>query len=410
MSRRPSKKAAAKKPTLGPNSGSKPEPDTVDSGTEASSDPRQRARLDRLRTKIDEIDHQLVKLLNDRAKTVVQVGKVKQGSGIPIYAPHREAEVLARVLGHNKGPLPDRSVEGVYKELMSGSFAIERPLRIGYLGPQGSFSHLASVKHFGTSVDFEDLRTIDGVFTEIRRRHVDYGLVPIENSIGGGIVEALDAFAEHAGKVTIYAEAQIEIHHALLANCKPSDVKRIHSKPEIFAQCRTWLATQYPEAELIPAASSSRAAATAAEEAKTAEAIGTVPVAAAIGNPLAGKIYGLSTLFENIEDRPGNVTRFLVLSRQKARKSFDDKTSVMFNTQDKPGALVEVLQVFNAAGINLTHIDKRPSGRENWQYTFFVDAEGHRDDRVLAGALREAAGHCKDLTVLGSYPRSRRLL
>ncbi|MEO0631378.1 MAG: prephenate dehydratase, partial [Planctomycetota bacterium] len=349
-------------------------------------------------------------LLNDRAKTVVQVGKVKQGSGIPIYAPHREAEVLARVLGHNKGPLPDRSVEGVYKELMSGSFAIERPLRIGYLGPQGSFSHLASVKHFGTSVDFEDLRTIDGVFTEIRRRHVDYGLVPIENSIGGGIVEALDAFAEHAGKVTIYAEAQIEIHHALLANCKPSDVKRIHSKPEIFAQCRTWLATQYPEAELIPAASSSRAAATAAEEAKTAEAIGTVPVAAAIGNPLAGKIYGLTTLFENIEDRPGNVTRFLVLSRQKARKSGDDKTSIMFNTQDKPGALVEVLQVFNEAGVNLTHIDKRPSGRENWQYTFFVDAEGHRDERGLAAAIREAAGHCKDLTVLGSYPRSRRLL
>lgn len=415
MSRKPSSKRS--KPSASAAKSSKASPrkkpadaPAVESGTEAASDPRQRARLDRLRTKIDEIDHQLVRLLNDRAKTVVQVGALKRGSGIPIYAPHREAEVLARVLGHNKGPLPDRSVEGVYKELMSGSFAIERPLRIGYLGPKGSFSHLASVKHFGTSVDFEDLHTIDGVFTEIRRRHVDYGLVPIENSIGGGIVEALDAFTEHAGEVTIYAEAQIEIHHALLANCKPADVKRIHSKPEIFAQCRTWLATQYPEAELIPAASSSRAAATAAEEAKTAEAIGTVPVAAAIGNPLAGKIYGLTTLFENIEDRPGNVTRFLVLSRQKARKSGDDKTSVMFNTQDKPGALVEVLQVFNEAGVNLTHIDKRPSGRENWQYTFFVDAEGHRDERVLASAIRAAAGHCKDLTVLGSYPRSRRLL
>ena len=389
---------------------SRPVEATPDSGTEAAGDPRQRARLQRLRTKIDEIDSQLVRLLNDRAKTVVQVGKLKRGSGIPIYAPHREAEVLAKVLGHNKGPLPDRSVEGVYKELMSGSFAIERPLRIGFLGPRGSFSHLASVKHFGSSVDFEDLHTIDGVFTEIRRRHVDYGLVPIENSIGGGIVESLDAFTEHAGEVTIYAEAQIEIHHALLANCKPADVKRIHSKPEIFAQCRTWLATQYPEAELVPAASSSRAAMTAAEEARTAEAIGTVPVAAAIGNPLAGSIYGLSTLFENIEDRPGNVTRFLVLSRQKARKSGDDKTSIMFNTQDKPGALVEVLQVFNEAGVNLTHIDKRPSGRENWQYTFFVDAEGHRDERVLAGAIREAGRHCKDLTVLGSYPRSRRLL
>ena len=381
-----------------------------DTGTEAASDPKQRAQLDRLRQKIDEIDAQLVALLNNRAKAVVKVGALKRGSGIPIYAPHRESEVLGRVIGHNKGPLPDRTVEGVYRELMSGSFAIERALRIGYLGPRGSFSHLASVKHFGTSVDFENLRTIDGVFTEIRRGHVDYGLVPIENSIGGGIVETLDAFAEHAGHVTVYAEAQIEIHHALLANCEPASIRRIHSKPEIFSQCRTWLATQYPEAELIPAASSSRAAQTAAEEVQTAIAIGTVPVAAAIGNSLAGSIYGLNTLFENIEDRPGNVTRFLVLSGQKARRSGDDKTSIMFNTQDKPGALVSVLQVFEAAGVNLTHIDKRPSGRENWQYTFFIDAEGHRDDRTLSGAIREASDHCKDLTVLGSYPRSRRIL
>ncbi|MEM8758668.1 MAG: prephenate dehydratase, partial [Planctomycetota bacterium] len=387
----------------GPDSG-------ADSGTEAVSDPRERAKLNRLRGRIDEIDGELIRLLNDRAKAVVKVGQLKRTTGIPIYAPHRESEVLAKAIGRSKGPLPDRTIEGVYRELMSGSFAIERPLRIGFLGPKGSFSHLASVKHFGSSVDFEDLRTIDGVFTEIRRGHVDYGLVPIENSIGGGIVESLDAFSEHAGRVTVYAEAQIEIHHALLANCEPAAIRRIHSKPEIFAQCRTWLATQYPEAELVPAASSSRAAMTAAEEVKTAEAIGTTPVAAAIGNELAGSIYGLNTLFENIEDRPGNVTRFLVLSRQKARKSGDDKTSVMFQTQDKPGALVSVLQVFQEAGINLTHIDKRPSGRENWQYTFFVDAEGHRDDRRVAAGLREAAEHCTALTVLGSYPRSRRLL
>ncbi|MGP1273456.1 MAG: prephenate dehydratase [Phycisphaerales bacterium] len=397
--------AASSRPKQAPPSTGSPE-----SGTEAAGDPRQRARLDRLRAKIDEVDSELVRLLNERAKAVKQVGTLKRASGIPIYAPHRESEVLAKAISRNRGPLPDRTVEGIYRELMSGSFAIERPLRIGYLGPRGSFSHLASVKHFGSSVDFEDLRTIDGVFTEIRRGHVDYGLVPIENSIGGGIVETLDAFAEHAGHLRVYAEAQIEIHHALLANCEPSNIRRIHSKPEIFSQCRTWLATQYPEAELVPAASSSRAAQTAAEEVETALAIGTTPVAAAIGNSLAGSIYGLNTLFENIEDRPGNVTRFLVLSRERARRSGDDKTSIMFNTQDKPGALVAVLQDFHEAGVNLTHIDKRPSGRENWQYTFFIDAEGHQDDRILSGVLKRAAHHCRELTVLGSYPRSRRLL
>jgi len=381
-----------------------------DTGTEAASSRAERAKLDRLRTSINEIDAELVKLLNQRAKNVVRVGQLKRGSGIPIYAPHRESEVLARVIGLSRGPLPERTVEAVYRELMSGSFALERALRIGFLGPRGSFSHLAASKHFGQSVDFEDLHSIDGVFTEVRRGHVDYGLVPIENSIGGGIVESLDAFTEHGTKVSIYAEAQITIHHALLANCEPGQIRRIHSKPEIFAQCRTWLATQYPNAELVPAASSSAAAITAADEFKQAEAIGAQPVAAAIGNPLAGSIYGLKILFENIEDRPGNVTRFLVLGRQKARKSGDDKTSIMFNTADNPGALVAVLGVFDRAGVNLTHIDKRPSRRQNWEYTFFLDTAGHRDDAVLASAIKEASSHCRDLTVLGSYPRSCRIL
>lgn len=375
--------------------------------TESAADS---AALADLRRRIDRIDKKLVALLNERAGLVVEVGKMKRGSGAPIYAPHREAEVLAKVLAANTGPLPDRTIEGVYRELMSGSFTLEQPLRIGYLGPPGSYSHQASVKQFGSSVEYEDLRQIAGVFTEIRRGHVNYGLVPIENSIGGGITETLDAFREHAAKVFVYAEVQINVHHALLADCAPSQVRRIYSKPEALAQCRGWLATQYPHAEVLPDASTSKAVLTAIEENRKAREIGAEPGTAAIASELAGEIYGLPVLFEKIEDNPENITRFYVISRQQARRSGDDKTSVMFTTEDKPGALVEVLGAFHSSGINLSHIDKRPSGRENWAYTFFVDAVGHQEDEAMRTALSRAKAHCKELHVLGSYPRSRRIL
>ncbi|RMH27111.1 MAG: prephenate dehydratase [Planctomycetota bacterium] len=368
------------------------------------------AALAELRKKIDRLDKRLVRLLNERASLVVEVGKTKRGSGVPIYAPHREAEVLKRVLDANEGPLPDRTIEGIYRELMSGSFALEQPLRIGYLGPPGSYSHQASVKQFGSSVEYEDLRQIAGVFTEVRRGHVNYGLVPIENSIGGGITETLDAFREHAGKVWVYAEVQINVHHALLSDCQPSKVRRIYSKPEAIAQCRAWLATQYPHAELLPDASTSKAVQTALAENQKAREIGAEPGTAAIASELAGEIYGLPVLFEKIEDNPENITRFYVISRQKARRSGDDKTSVMFATEDRPGALVDVLGAFHSAGINLSHIDKRPSGRENWSYTFFVDALGHQEDDAMKAALSRASAHCKELHVLGSYPRSKRIL
>ena len=367
-------------------------------------------KLPKLRTKIDAIDHKLVALLNERAKLVVDVGRVKRAAKLPIYAPHREAEVLDKVTGRNAGPLPNRTLEGVYRELMSGSFQLQQPLRIGYLGPAGSFSHLAATRHFGTSVAFEDLHEIDGVFTEVQRGHVNYGLVPIENSTGGGIVETLDSFQKRAGEMFVYAEVQLEVHHCLLAQCEPKAVRRIHSKPEVFSQCRQWLATQYPQATLIPAASSSRAAVTAAEECQKAREIGAEPGSAAIGSELAGSLYGLKTLFSKIEDNVSNITRFFVISRSKAGRTGDDKTSIMFNTVDKPGALVEVLGVFRSQGVNLSHIDKRPSGKQNWAYTFFIDAAGHQDDAPVAKAIEEAKQHCIELRVLGSYPRSKRVL
>lgn len=372
--------------------------------------PQDSKALETLRKTIDRLDSRLVKLINERSQAVVEVGKLKRGRNVPIYAPHRERAVLERVLGQNEGPLSNRTIEAVYREIMSGSFSLEQPLRIGYLGPPGSYSHLASQRQFGSSVSFEDMHEIAGVFTEVRRGHVDYGLAPIENSTGGGVAETLDAFREHRDEVSIYAEAQLGVHHALLANCEPKSVRRIHSKTEALSQCRMWLATQYPGAELLAAASTSAAARTAAEENRIAESIGAEPGSAAIGSILAGTIYGLSVLFENIEDQPDNVTRFAVISRQRALPSGDDKTSIMFNTVDRPGALVDVLAVFRDRGVNLTYIHERPSGGSNWTYTFFIDAEGHRDDEPVSAAIGEARTHCKELTVLGSYPRSRRIL
>lgn len=359
-----------------------------------------------LRTRIDRLDEQIVKLLNERASLVVDVGRVKRVTGTPIYAPAREQAVLKKVSAANAGPLPGKTIEAVYREIMSGSFALEHPLRIGFLGPAGSYSHQAAVKQFGSSVSFEDLHEIAGVFTEVRRGHCHYGLAPIENSIGGGIVETLNAFMASKGEVSICAEVLLEVHHALLANCEPRDVKKIYSKPEVFSQCRQWLATQFPKAELIPTPSSSRAVQIARAESDADPKCG----AAAIASTLAGQLYFMDVLFERIEDDPNNITRFVVIGKQHAEPTGKDKTSIMFNTPDKPGALVSVLQVFDEAGINLSHIDKRPSGRVNWSYTFFIDALGHRSDPALAAAIQEAATHCSELTVLGSYPVAARVL
>ncbi|MEM7453591.1 MAG: prephenate dehydratase [Planctomycetota bacterium] len=362
--------------------------------------------LSDLRDQIDHLDRQLVDVINRRAQCVVEVGKLKRETGIPIYAPHREVAVLQKVKSLNDGPIPDATLEAIYRELMSGSFALEQPIRIGYLGPVGTYSHLAAVRHFGSSVAFENLRAIEGVFEEVARGHVDYGLVPIENSTGGGITETLDAFLNYWKRLNIYGEVQLAVHFSLLASCKPEQIKRIYSKHEAFAQCRSWLITQYPQAELVPAESTAVAVRRAKEEFEQDPSFGV----AAIGSSLAGEIHGLHTLFEQIEDRQTNVTRFLILSRNQTERSGDDKTSIMFTTEDRPGALVDVLNVFKKNGINLTHIDKRPGGEENWDYTFFIDALGHCKDARFAEVLGEARAHCKRLTVLGSFPRCQRTL
>ena len=367
-------------------------------GDEPPQAPPNQGDLDALRRQIDEIDRKLVQIVSDRARIVVQIGQAKRGDGTPIYAPHREKEVLARATANNPGPLSDRTIEAIYRELMSGSFSLELPLRVGYLGPAGSFSHVAATRHFGSSVEFDDLHEIDHVFEEVQAKRCHYGLVPYENSIGGGITDTLDAF--QLFDVTIYAEALIDVSQTLLTNCQPNEVQRIYSKPQIFSQCRYWLSKHYPEAELVPMASSSAAVRHAADEAN----------AAAIGSELAGEIYGVKPLFGHIEDKPNNITRFLIIATEAALPSGEDKTSIMFVTAHKPGSLVDVLGVFRDAKINLSHIDKRPSGRSNWEYTFFIDCDAHHSDANMAAAVQEAHTHCLSLKVLGSYPRAQRNL
>jgi len=348
--------------------------------------------LEQLRAQIDALDEQIVKLLNDRARIVVEVGKIKQSTNAPIYAPDREKAVLEKVRELNKGPLPDRCLDAVDRELMSGSFALEKPLRIGFLGPEGTFSHAAAVRKFGSSVEYVPLTDIPSVFEEVVRGHIDYGLVPVENSIGGGVVDTLDAFLHSSAKIC--SEVLITIHHNLLVKEPWEKIHRIYSKPEVFSQCRNWISATAKDRDMQPAASTSKAAELASKE----------PGVAAIGSALAGELYGLHVLFENIEDNPDNVTRFFVISREAARRTNDDKTAIMFTTAHKPGALAEVLDVFKENGINLTDIEKRPSKKVNWEYYFFIDAQGHSDDPRMQKAIDGARQHCLQLTVLGSYP------
>jgi chorismate mutase/prephenate dehydratase len=350
--------------------------------------------LEALRKQIDAVDEQLVQLLNDRAKVVIEIGKVKQKDNTPIYMPDREKAVLEKVARLNKGPLPDSCLRAVYRELMSGSFALERPLRIGFLGPLGTFSHQASILKFGSSVDYVPLADINSVFQEVVRGHIDYGLVPVENSLHGGVIDTLDAFLESSARIC--AEVLVTIHHQLLASEPWDKITRICSKPEVFAQCRKFLEATAKGRDVQPVASTSKAAELASQE----------PGTAAIASSIAGTMYGLNTLFERIEDNPDNTTRFWVVSREAAKKTGDDKTALLFTTSHKPGALAEVLDVFKTAGINLTDIEKRPSRKVNWEYYFFIDTQGHADDEKMQKAIAEARQHCLQLTVLGSYPRA----
>ena len=354
--------------------------------------------LDELRKQIDKIDLQLIELLNERARSVIEIGKLKNKTNKPIYAPDREKQVLDKIIKTNKGPLPDRCLTAIWRELMSGSFALEKPLRIGYLGPKGSFSHTAAMLKFGQSVEYEPLADIRGIFDEVSKGHSDLGLVPIENTTGGGVIETLDALVD--SDVKICAEVLMAIHHNLLANCAIDKIKKIYSKPEVFAQCRNWLSATFKDAQTIAVASTAKAAQMAAEEAETA----------AIGSIVAAEIYGLKVICENIEDITNNITRFLVICKEDSKPSGEDKTAISFSTAHKAGALADVLDVFKRYEINLTNIESRPSKKRQWEYYFFMDFLGHRTEKKIQDAMEEARKHCLQLSILGSFPRATELL
>ncbi|MCK4291968.1 MAG: prephenate dehydratase [Planctomycetes bacterium] len=354
--------------------------------------------LEELRKKIDDLDHQIVQLLNERARIVVEIGKLKSKTAKPVYAPDREKQVFERIAQANKGPLPDRCLAAIWRELMSGSFVLERPLRIGYLGPQGSFSHTAAMLKFGQSVEYEPVADITSIFDEVSKGHCDLGLAPIENTMGGGVIETLDALID--SDVKVCAEVLMAIHHNLLANCSLEEVEKIYSKPEVFAQCRSWLSTTFKDTQTVPVASTARAAQMAADE----------PNAAAIGSSVAAELYNLRIVCENIEDITNNVTRFLVIGREDAKPTGEDKTAILFSTAHKAGALADVLHVFKQYGINLTNIESRPSKKKQWEYYFFMDFFGHRTEKYVQDGLEEARKHCLQLSILGSFPRATELL
>ncbi len=350
--------------------------------------------LEKLRAQIDTLDEQIVKLLNDRANVVVQVGQVKNAQNAPVYAPDREHKILERIQQLNEGPLPNRCLVAIYRELMSGSFALERRLRVGCLGPEGSFSHVAASSKFGASAEYLTLPDIRSVFDHVARRHIEVGVVPIENSIGGGVIDTLDAFLEMP--VQICTEIRLAIHHNLLAKCPLEEVKKVYSRPEVFAQCRNWLSGTFERVDVIPVASSAKAAELAAKEENCA----------AIASIMAAELHALNILCENIEDYPNNETRFLVISQTPAKPTGNDKTSILVTTAHKPGALVSMLDAFRQNNINLTYIDSRPNKKQNWEYNFFVDAQGHVDEPAMKAALDAARQHATQLVVLGSYPQA----
>ncbi len=351
--------------------------------------------LDELRAKIDELDHRIVRLVNERARVAQEIGKQKVSADTAAYIPARHEGVYQNVVDANEGPLPDDCLRAVYREIMSGCLSLEKPVKVAFLGPEGTFTHSAARGNFGESVRYAPAPSIDEVFGEVERGRADYGVVPVENSTGGGIHETLTRFLNSSLKVC--AEIVHEIHHALMANCPAGKVKTIYSRGQVFRQTRRWLQTHMPETELREVSSTSAAARMAAEE----------PGAAAIGNASLAVAHGLEVLADHIEDYSHNVTRFFVLGEETSGPTGDDKTAVLCSVRDEVGALHDLLAPFKEHEINMTKIESFPSPDAAWQYYFFIDFLGHPQEERTRRALEQMQRECVSFEVLGAFPRAR---
>lgn len=371
-----------------------------------SIDSAQPATLASVRERIDAIDRDLQRLLNERAACALAVAKIKQAepSDQPpvFYRPEREAQILARIKKENQGPLPDDALARLFREIISCCLNLEQPLTIAYLGPPGTYTEAAAVKQFGHFASTRALASIDEVFREVESEGAHYGVVPVENSTEGMVNHTLDCFME--SPVLICAEVELPIHHALLvaknldASGKPTDVtiREVISHSQSLAQCRGWLDAHYPGIPRTPVNSNAEAARLVLER----------PEAAAIAGEMAAERYGLRILASRIEDHPDNKTRFLVIGRQRVGVSGRDKTSILVSTRNEPGALYKVLEPFHRHGISLTRIETRPAKSGSWSYVFFIDFDGHQSDPRMETVLEEVRRVAMEVRSLGSYPQA----
>jgi len=353
--------------------------------------------LSKLRNEIDGIDTNIQELISKRAEIAAHVAKTKalSKSGGAFYRPEREAQVLRAVKKRNDGPLKDETLVRLFREIMSACLAQQRPLNIAYLGPAGTFSEMATYKYFGHSVSAMPVTSIDSVFAEVEAGIADFGMVPVENSTEGAVNNTLDMFL--SSPLKICGELDLPIHHNLMSRTNDlAEINTVFSHRQSLAQCRGWLKENMPHVECIAVSSN-------AEAAKRSQ---FTEHSSAIAGDSAATMYGLDILHKEIEDRSDNSTRFLVIGKQILVSSTEDRTSLLVAAKDQPGALFHILQPLNDCGVSMTRIESRPSKRGKWDYVFFIDVDGHKDDENLAKALRMLERITTQLKVLGSYPKS----
>lgn len=354
-------------------------------------------QLKAIRERIDALDEQLQSLINERASLAQEVAEVKLAAGeaAVFYRPEREAQVLRRVKERNQGPLPAEEVARLFREVMSACLALERQTAVAFLGPEGTFSHEAVLKHFGHSVKPVPLAAFDEVFREVEAGSADYAVVPVENSTEGAVNYTIDLLLKTPLKIC--GEVELRIHDHLMSQAADiASVKRIYSHSQSLAQCREWLDAHLPSVERIAVSSNAEAARRASEDAE----------AAAVAGKSAAEMYKLPLLASNIEDEPNNTTRFLIVGREPVPPSGEDKTALLLSTRNQPGSLFKLLEPMAKNGISMTRIESRPSRQGTWDYVFFVEVLGHQDDEAVASALAELKKEAALFKVLGSFPRA----